>query len=457
MDLRFKLPLSYIKGLKITAIEILISFFSGFISSIIVARSISVDEFGVFVFANAVFILFFKLNNFGFNVLIMRSLKTHNSYRLEFSEIFWVNFLLSLVLVALSLIFASLTQAIELGIAQCVLLVFTLFLNSLSGIYNAHAWREKLFSFMSAINIVKALIVVILTFMLSFAFGNVYLIVIPHLVGALLVFLIMYLRFPGLIIIGQLRVGWFLSGLSYLYSSFLEEVQNRSNEILISILFGSEILGFYARAMGLLRQIYQSAASVFHRVAFPFITQSAIDHSKNIMKFQFLLVTLILHPCLYILDFIADDIIALIYGPKWSVSVDYVGYGLTIGYCSLLYFQFKSYIVGIGNIKTSNLIDLSFLILVGVAFFLCDRLNFGVKNFLLVFCLINLFISLLYCWYSVKGFGLRFSILLTIILTDAVLLLLTGFYTIELYMFMFLKAIVIVVTLLSFLRGKNAT
>lgn len=330
MKLYFKIK-NKLKGKTIKALAW--SFFSStwtkiisFVISIILARLLEPEEFGVVGITLAIIAILKTISNLGFSSALIQVKKIEKGM---YSTVFWFNIICSLVLYFLLFIVANyISVYFEINELALVLKVIGLLLlfDALSIIQRTNLKRKLDFKSIAVRNITADLTGGILGVISAFYGLGVYALVVQHIVRSL-VGMIMFWY------LGKWRPQFhfytnhlkqlFTFGIYRFVDTLSRTFFDKISIFFIGSTFNPQILGFYSRAESFNSLIMQSLAMPLTNVLFPSFSknQNQNDKFKRKLFLSISLVSFTVSIAIGILYTWSNDLIVLLFGKKWIPSV----------------------------------------------------------------------------------------------------------------------------------------
>jgi teichuronic acid exporter len=392
--------------LKQGAFYMFLSKYSKIIIQIIImgvlARLITPEDFGIVAIA-MVFILFFnELNNSGFATAVIQK-KVLKAYEVE--SFFWVTVIQSFLLTIIYLIsipFISKFYDSEYLSRILYLLSISLFFFSVSTIPNAILKRNKQFKdigiIIFSVNIITGIISILLAYTID---EKIYALIFKVICESILFFILFFLK-SNIKIKLTFSLKPVKEMLSYSLFQFsynmLHYLSRNIDNIIIGKFIGIQALGYYDKAYRLMIMPIQNLSNVITPVVHPVL--SRIQDDKNqVIKTYFKLVSilaLIGFPISVLLYFSSYEIINILFGSNWDLSVlPFKILSISIGF-QMIISTSRSIFQSVNDTKTMFisslicLIFLLFLMIIGIYW------NFDLNQFsllILIFYLCSFFIT----------------------------------------------------------------
>lgn len=293
----------------------------------VLARLISPEEFGVVAIA-MVFILFFNsLSDFGFGPAVVQQKKIK---KLDVDSLFWITFIQGVFLVAVFLLAKPLIVDFYDNYALKNVLLFlsvAIFFSSINTIPFSLNRRHKKFKFIGwssvIVNIVSGATAIILALFYNY---GVYALVVKVILDSFVMF-IYNMKLANYIpsfqfSISPIKKVFRYSSYQFLYN-FLHYFSRNIDNLFIGKYLGSAALGYYDKSYKLMIMPVQNLTNVISPVLHPVLAKYQND--KDIIAKNYLhlvkLLSIIGFPLSVFLFFSAEEIITIIYGSDWKLSI----------------------------------------------------------------------------------------------------------------------------------------
>jgi len=311
-----------VKGFAWTAITKFIVQVAQWSSTIIVARLLAPEDYGVMAIATAFTAFMEFVIELGFSSGLVHKSKTT---REEEDGIFYISLLTGILLYALLYIFSPHIANFYDNLLLEDLIKFvglTFVLTSLKVVPEALAMQELNFKYRALVEMFAGFVAAITGITMALYGAGVWSIAIA-LVANRLVTAIGYLpilkRIPSLKFQVSKTIGIVKFGLLNLGSGLLYFLYSRSEFIIAGKYISQKELGYYSMAFTLAEIPIEKIGVIFNKVAFPAISKikEDINQAKNIfLKMHFYLVV-ISYPTLIGFILISDDLVLLVLTEKW--------------------------------------------------------------------------------------------------------------------------------------------
>ena len=297
-----------------------------FVIGIILARLLSPSDFGligmlaIFLSISQIFI------DCGFSNALIR---LKNVSKEDYGTAFLVTFLIScacfVILFFLAPFVSDFYQIPELKSVMRVVSL-SIIINALFTVHKVRLTREIDFKTQSKVSLFSALVSGVLGICLAFSGFGVWSLVWQNIVNALLnllSFSFILRWFPKPCFNKASFKGMFSFGSKLLVSSLIHSVYSNMYNIVIGKFFTAANLGFYTRADHLASFPSSNVASILSRVTYPILSKLQDDVEKllDVYKKYLLLSCFVVFPLMMGLCALANPVIHILLGEKWSGTV----------------------------------------------------------------------------------------------------------------------------------------
>lgn len=381
----------------------------GFIYVILLARSIGIENFGIYTFALAFVYNFSPITDFGIDRFVLRELSRQPDLSASyFAKLVPLRFFLTIIAYLLIVIFGlvlKISSPALLGVALLGLVLFPSTLISL--ITNFQNAKEKM-EYAAFANIATIAITLVLGYLFIQASFPLLWIILAYVLGYFLVAVVLFFKLDSFglaqkwnidkgFIKSMLISAWPFAAMALISAFYL-----KISLILVELIQGDYLTGIYASAFKFIEAFLVITQSL-SLALFPLSSRLFNDDKKQLKKlyFQALVVLLFLSlPLAIFLIIFAKDIIYLAYGEEYRSAV----LPLSVLGVSLIFFFLNSLV---GNIiqnsnKIKEFIAVSFLYLLvatTIAVWLISRYSIvGASIAVLTGEIIGLVINNLFIW-----------------------------------------------------------
>lgn len=299
-----------------------------FAVSIVLARILDPEEFGIFGIVFAVIFLASIFLDFGFKSAVIQAERVSEK---QLSTVFFLNALIGSVLTLLLIAFATFIERFfEVGeLAKYLRAISPIFiLNGLLVVPTGMLQRNLAFKKISVIGIASAVLAGCAAVVLAALGFGVWSLVASQLVNAT-VFLIGSFVFanwrPTLVFdIASVKPLWAFGSKLFL-STLLEVAFMRADIFVIAKLFDVITLGFYTRAQSLDQQFKSFSSSTIVAVMLPVFSQNQGDEEtlRNIYHRSLNLISFVALAISGLCVLTAADIIVILFSEKWAPAAPY--------------------------------------------------------------------------------------------------------------------------------------
>lgn len=302
--------------------------FLSFISNIILARLLLPEDYG----AIGMIMIFIVISNtfidggFG-SALIQKTNPTTKDY----STIFYWNIFFSIGLyIVLYFCAPFIASFYKLPLLNNLLKVLgvVLIINSLSVVQSTQLRKKLKFKECAYATVISSLLAVCVTVFLAYNGMGVWSLVIQQILVSVFSFLL-YLYFnkwiPSLVFSWKSLKELFNFGFFMLCSSFLNNLCNNIQGLIIGRQFSSTVMGLYTQSAKLATESSNSIASVVDQVSYPLLVEAKDDNralEKIIRQLSCNLLFLIF-PLMCFLIMVAKPLIVFLFTEKWIDCVPY--------------------------------------------------------------------------------------------------------------------------------------
>lgn len=314
-----------VQGTIFTTISTYSSLFIGIISSVIMARLLLPEHFGIIALGTFFLSLFGRVREFGFDhALIHRqddlpqAFKTHFTLQVSLA-------LINLILVLISIPILNNFYKPEVILVLAILGLFTL-LQAASSTPRVFLEKELRFGFTTIVDIAALAISSLLGILAALLGFGLWSLVILNTSGTLLTFLGLYLfsgwrprlSFDKPMAIWFLRFGFFL-----FIGGITTFVLFQYNDFIIGTFIGTATLGFYTKAFQFAQLPTGMVTAVVSRVALPTYSKLQAESEKLSIAYNLVLRNIfrLSAPFSLVLFLVADEFVGFFLGSKWLPMV----------------------------------------------------------------------------------------------------------------------------------------
>lgn len=302
--------------------------FVSFFISILLARLLGPEEFGLVALSMIVINISNALTDIGFTSALVQKKSVNN---IAYSSVFYVNLLLG---ISLSIIIVSMSSWIALFFENDELKYICLFLavipifNALGSIHTTILTKTLDFKSLAVRNTAATTIAGIIAIIAAFYGLGVYSLVIQYVLSAALGTIVVWIAIKWK---PKLEFSYFEIKELFSYSSyiFLDNILRRVfiniDTAFIGKVFSPAVLGFYNRAQSLKSQVETYSTQSLSKIIFPVLSQLQDDREAFIKMYSKTyklisgLIVLLVAP----LYFLAEFIIISLLGEEWRFSITF--------------------------------------------------------------------------------------------------------------------------------------
>ena len=292
----------------------------------VLARLLSPDQFGIIAIAMVTITFLNLIADIGLFPAVIQYKELEKS---ELSVLFSLSCYIGL---GLSLLFFLGARFIAIYYDQpllntvCRFLSISLFFTAVSVVPNALFYRERMFKFIAIRSFIIQVIGGILSVTAAYFGAGIYALLINPILSSILVFVVSYLHFPlkfqFRFAIRQLSHVFRYSTFQFLFN-IINYFSRNADTLLIGRYLGMTWLGYYDKAYQLMSLPLQNITQVITPVIHPILSQQIRDNDRLMLASEQLvrLLALIGFPLSVFLYFSAGDLVMLIFGSQWGLTV----------------------------------------------------------------------------------------------------------------------------------------
>jgi O-antigen/teichoic acid export membrane protein len=437
----------------------------GFFVSIILARILLPEDFGLLAIITVFINLASVFLDFGFSTaLVQRSEVTEEHY----SSVFFMNVMMGIflgILVFLSAPFIAKFYENEVLVNLIRVMSFSFVINAFGNVTRAHLRRAMDFKLMSIANIASAFISGFIAVFLAYKGFGIWSLVIQILISQILsnslLYVISKFRFKLTFSIIAAKELWGFSSKIF-FTGVLDTVFMNLDSLLIGKLLNPATLGYYYRSKSLQSFTTRYTSSTISNVLLPSLStmqnepirlKNAVIKSLHLLSFISFLSCGLLFVC-------SEEIIILLFSDKWAPSIKIFQIIILGSFSTQIFSIFFNTLLSTGNSTLYlklNLINKTLLFLnFGVLFIwgLDEYLIGYIINMFGIYCLAMFQVSKILCFKRILYFiSFRYLLVYAITITCCLLissvfhfdsLLLNLFFKLFLFLFLFLFLLYVV-------------
>lgn len=296
-----------------------------FITSVVMARLLEPQHFGVVALGSFFLSLFGRIREFGFDyALVHRQDDLKKAYSAHFILQLCVA-LLTFVIILISSPFLARFYSTEV-VFVLLILSSTVILKAASSTQRIALEKELLFKATAVIDIISLIISSSLGIAAAFLGWGLWSLVVSLVTNALFIFLGLWLVRPWKpeLIFDKSMIKWFFKfGFFLFIGGITTFVLFQYNDFIIGTYLGAAVLGFYSRAFNFASLPTSLVTSVVSKVALPTYSKLQNDKEKLSQAFSLVLKNIIRIsvPLSLLLFLTAHDFILFLIGEKWLPMV----------------------------------------------------------------------------------------------------------------------------------------
>lgn len=277
------LKLKSVKNGFINLLGQIISFGVTITTTVVLARLLSPDDYGLIAIVTAFYAFFLVFSDFGFSVSLIRKQDLVNS---EVSTMLWLNNLISLSFTILFFIFSFFIANIyEDNRLDLIIQVFSIvfIIGGLSAVHNAILIRQMKFKIIVLANIISAITGMTIAIASAFYGLGYWALVINILVVTLVksIYLIKYLNwYPKFEWNKKYIKEHFNFGKDLTAFNLVNYFSRNLDNLLIGKFYSLDLLGFYSKAYQLLLMPVQQIRGPIYNVSMPVLSSLKNDKEK---------------------------------------------------------------------------------------------------------------------------------------------------------------------------------
>ncbi len=354
-----------------------------FASSVILARLLFPEDFGVMGAVTIVINFTKRMSSFGFNLVLVQKKEINDDHK---NAVFYFNLLLESLLALIVIALASyLADFYHYRAVEKILYVMSIIfiLDALGSVPKALLQRKmkfKQFGIVQMMNTVTGLIVPIVLALLGF---GVWSLVWGRILGSILgVGIVFYYArwFPRLSFKFRALKEMFAFGFWVYANNLINYTQNNIDYFLIGRFLGVGALGFYERAFNLMNLPRRQIAHIINSVLFSAYSKIQDQNEKIIrtLKRVQTSIAFIGYPLMIWLYFAAPSFITVLYGPKWTPTIAPLQIMCISGLINTLTMTFFPVILAKGLVAQRTMLQGIYLILLSTLIIVTTKMGFGI-------------------------------------------------------------------------------
>lgn len=330
---------SLLQGFVWNAIDLLGRQGVDFITTLVLARLLNPQHFGLIGMMTVFFALAQSLMDSGFKQALIQ---TNEPTKIQYDSVFWLNVVLGFFLYGIIYLSAPAIGSFYGQFELVELIRWTALivpLNSFQLVQSARMSRELNFKLQTQITIPAILISGIIAIILAYSGFGVWsltakMIVLAFLSSAFYWLLGKYqpaFQFSWVSIKPLFKFGYKLTLAGLLNTSF-----NNLYFAIIGKLFSAEMLGFYTQAKKMVNIPAQNSTSILQKVTFPYLSRIKDQPEVLINRFRIImhLAVFMAAPVMIVLSVWSEEIVRFLLGDKWAFSAKILN---IVAFTGLLY------------------------------------------------------------------------------------------------------------------------
>ncbi len=316
------------KGVAWSAVEKVCSMLLQMVVSIVVARQLVPEDFGVMAILTFFTAVALVVVDSGFSQTLLRKASPTDD---DYKSVFVFNLAVSIVLYALFVAISPLLARyynLEIITKIAPILFLLLPLNALGIIQNTKLSREFQFGVLSRINFVAALLAGVAAIIIAVCGGGVWALVAQRLVVVATKSLLLWWR-------GGWRGAGSLNGAAWrsmapfsfrlMSTDIVAAVYNNVSQLFIGKIYSADTLGYFNQAQKIKDLPVQSAVLSVQTVTYPALAKIKDDKEKFAESYRKVLMinTFIMAPMVVGMSAVAKPLFLVLLGDKWLPTVPY--------------------------------------------------------------------------------------------------------------------------------------
>jgi O-antigen/teichoic acid export membrane protein len=373
----------------------------GFIVSIVLARILAPEQFGLLAIVTVFISLASVFTDFGFNIALIQKQDVKDEH---YSAVLYLNMTMGFLLATIVFLLAPLIGRFynaKVLIEITRFMAFGIFISSFGHVMRARLRREMNFIAISLSNVLAALISGSIALYMAFKGFGIWSLAVQSVtnqfIANVLLFIFCRLRLSLKFSLQALQELWPFSSRLFI-SGLLDTIFFNFDSLIIGKLLSPTTLGYYQRAKSLESFGFRYTASIFSSVLLPGLSSIQNDQEKfkqTILKIFHLLSFISFLGCGLILVG-GRELIIILFSAKWEPSVVMFQILISGAFAQYGISLFNDTLLSSGNSKRylfNNVISRSLLFLnFGILFWL------GLETYLIGFVLVQLFMYYFGMW-----------------------------------------------------------
>lgn len=298
----------------------------GFIISILLARLLAPEDFGLLAMVNVVIVLSASLVDMGLGVALIQRKDVNSAH---YGSVFFFNITVGIILASLLFFTAPLvgvfyenSQLIPIARTMAVLFI----LRSIGNVLRVKLRKELLYSIPTKADLFAALFSGVIGVIMAFKGFGVWSLVAQSIINPLVANVYIFYKYswrPQLIFKWQALKELWGFGFRMFLSGILNTVFNNADSLIIGKLFSPASLGYYFRARSLNMYITQYSSQSIMSVLMPALStvQNDLERFKAIVFKSYHLINFMAFLLTGLFFVIGEDLILFLFGEKWQPSI----------------------------------------------------------------------------------------------------------------------------------------
>jgi O-antigen/teichoic acid export membrane protein len=376
-----------------------------FIFSIVLARLLSPEDFGIMGISMVFIVLAQAFLSFGLSSALVQN---KNTTQEQYCTVFYLNLALGMCMaIALFSMSGFIAGYYKKDIIKPILRVlsFLFIINSFNIVQNALLIKNLNFQIITRANVISAVVSGIIGISLAVTGYGVWSLVIKTIFGSILTTIIIwyFATWRPLLIFNlrSIKRLW-----NYGYKLFLSGVINniyeRIDVLIIGKIFSIVSLGYYERAKSFNQLIVNFSSQSLTAVLFPVFStiQDNLEKVRTTVAKALNSLSFIVFGMMGVLYLTAADLIFLLFGEKWLPSIAFFKILIFYAYCYPVSAVLVNVISGMGN--STAFLKLEILKKIFLTFALTIGFLFGIKGYLVALAIVGFIGIYLNIWFVQK-------------------------------------------------------
>lgn len=314
------------KGVFWTALSKYSSILVQLVISMVLARLIAPEEFGVVAIATVIIAFIYILTDLGIGPAIIQN---HELSKADTSSIFsftlYVGVFFSLLLFVSSNPIADFYKEVKLS-TICKFLSLQVLFTTWNMVPNALFMKDKRFKFIAIRTVFLQIITGIISIIYAFNGGGCYALIVSPIVTSILLFFIGIKEYPQKVSLKfdfvPLKKIFSFSIYQFLFN-FMNYFSRNLDKLIIGKYIGMQGLGYYEKSYRLMLMPLQNVSQVIAPVIQPYFSEFQDDKSRIASYYNKItkLIATLSFPIGVVLFYCADELIRIFFGSNWAGAV----------------------------------------------------------------------------------------------------------------------------------------